>query len=113
MKKMLGVMIVLFAVCFVMPAKAQSAAGAVIKTTTKAAREKIKEVTQGKSENAAPAATASKGTTTSRTWGTKPTAAANGKGDNRGQVIIPVRPIQVEDQSRRAGHVDTSLVIPW
>lgn len=113
MKKMLGVMIVLFAVCFVMPAKAQSAAGAVIKTTTKVAREKIKEVTQGKSEKAAPAATASKGTTTSRTWGTKPTAAANGKGDNRGQVIIPVRPVPVVDANRKYVPVDTSQFNPW
>lgn len=113
MKKMLGVMTVLFTLCFVMPAKAQSAAGAVIKTTTKEAREKIKAVTQAKTAAKKNAETAKKGSATTRRWGATTAAASTDKGGNKGQVIIPVKPVPVVDANKRYVPVDTSQFNPW
>lgn len=113
MKKMLGAMLVLLSLCFVMPAKAQSAAGAVIKTTTKEAREKIKAATQAKATAKKNTETAKKGSATTRKWGATAAAATTDKGGNKGQVIIPVKPVPVVDANKKYVPVDTSQFNPW
>lgn len=102
-------MILFFSLCVVMPAKAQSATGAMLKTKAKEAREKVKEVTQSKADkkSTAPAKT---GTSASRKWGATTVAATTGKNETKGQVVIPVRPAPPVESRR---YVDTAQNNPW
>ncbi len=107
MKKLPGIIVLFLSLCIVMPSKAQSAAGALIKTTTKEAREKIKEVTQAKTTAKKPASTATVKTVKTQQWGA---AARQDNGNTKTQIIVPTRPAPVDPvllPRRHAPPVDT------
>lgn len=93
MKKLPGIIILFLSLCIVMPSRAQSAAGALIKTTTKEAREKIKEVTQAKTTAKKAAADATVKTGKAQQWGT---TAKQDNGNSKTQQIIPVHPAPID-----------------
>ncbi|TND05094.1 MAG: hypothetical protein FD123_3714 [Bacteroidetes bacterium] len=109
MKKMLGLMILFFALGLALPSQAQSVVGEVLKIKSKEAREKIKEKTQNM------AAEKNKADHSAvRKWGTANKLPAGDKGNTKEQLVLPPRPEPIDVKpSARYVPVDTSQHNPW